>query len=430
MKFKTAMAVLVAVVALAALGAYFFLRASMHQPSGTFKSFSWSGDVRLTHDDNASMTTQRGYNLAVSENTLYLVWLSEVGEGNWEIYLCKSTDLGKTWRAPVRLTDAPGEASYAALLAQGSRVYLTWSDNRDNKSALGELYFKRSVDCGETWSEDVRLTEVDEHEVAIKTIAASGGTVYLAWEEKWNEGKTRYNTPPFVLFYKSSADGGRTWGDTIQIQTDTSFETGSPSPIKHEDELLIVYGSNEVAVNNWELFSISSTEEGLGWSQPTRLTIDQNGDSRFPVAVGSGAAVHVVWWDDRDDLTKERWGYPPLVATGNYEIYYKRFTDMGWGPDTRLTHDGSISRDPTVAAAGQDVYVVWADNRDGNYEIYFKQSNDGGTTWSEDVRLTNSPGRSYYPSVAVDGEGNIHVAWWDERDGNLEVYYKKGTVVT
>ncbi|MFN4133849.1 MAG: sialidase family protein, partial [Candidatus Hadarchaeales archaeon] len=261
---------------------------------------------------------------------------------------------------------------------------------------------------------------------------ASGNAVYLAWEEVWWESETRYHSPPYVLFYKYSIDAGQTWSDAVQVETDISFETGSPSLVIGKDKLRIIYGSNEVAVNNWELYSVNSTDAGSSWGNKTRLTNDQSGDSRFPVAAGTGATVHVVWWDDRDDLTKDRRGYPPLEPTGNYEIYYKRSTDGGatWGSDTRLTSDSGISRDPTIATAGQDVYVVWADNRDGNYEIYFKQSNDGGATWSEDVRLTNNSRRSYYPSVAVDGAGNVHVVWWDDRDGNKEIYYKKGTVGT
>lgn len=47
-------------------------------------------------------------------------------------------------------------------------------------------------------------------------------------------------------------------------------------------------------------------------------------------------------------------------------------------------------------------------------------------TWGPDTRLTSYPGRSNRPSIAVSGD-NIHVAWQDSRDGNFEIYYKKGT---
>lgn len=50
-----------------------------------------------------------------------------------------------------------------------------------------------------------------------------------------------------------------------------------------------------------------------------------------------------------------------------------------WEPDVRLTFDDSTSSLPrnsqwVVAADGNTIHVVWYDNRDGNYEIYYKRS--------------------------------------------------------
>jgi hypothetical protein len=260
------------------------------------------------------------------------------------------------------------------------------------------------------------LTE-DTNSSGIPTLVARGNTVYLAWED------TR--TTMFDVYYKRSTDGGLTWGTDTQLTSDAA-ESGAPSLAIDGEKLHLVYGTNRHGINNWEVYYRNFI--GADWGSEVRLTSDENGDSRFPVVAASDSVVHVVWWDDRDD-PKDRTGYPPIEPTGNYEVYYKRSTDGGttWGPDTRLTFDNSLSMDPTIVAAGRDVYVVWSDNRDGNYEIYFKQSNNGGATWSGDVRLTNNPSKSYYPSVAVDGAGNVHVIWTDERDGNREVYYKRGT---
>jgi hypothetical protein len=77
--------------------------------------------------------------------------------------------------------------------------------------------------------------------------------------------------------------------------------------------------------------------------------------------------------------------------------------------------------------AGNNLHVAWYDYRDGNEEIYYKRSIDGGDTWGADTRLTNAAGGSYNPSVAVYGN-NVHVAWQDDRDGNYEIYYKKFTI--
>ena len=113
---------------------------------------------------------------------------------------------------------------------------------------------------------------------------------------------------------------------------------------------------------------------------------------------------------------------------GNYEIYYKRSTNAGesWGADLRLTNNTAWSKRPSVTVSNLDVHIVWYDERDGNNEIYYKRSTDGGISWGADTRLTNDPSDALYPSVSVSGSV-VHVVWEDNRDGSYEIYYKRSS---
>ncbi len=102
-----------------------------------------------------------------------------------------------------------------------------------------------------------------------------------------------------------------------------------------------------------------------------------------------------------------------------------------WQPDQRLTNNTALSYTSQnsawcVAATGDTVHAVWYDYRDGNSEIYYKRSTDGGATWGSDTRLTYDASVSRYPSVAVAGAA-VQVVWNDSRDGNSEIYYKRST---
>ncbi|MBI5404218.1 MAG: exo-alpha-sialidase [Ignavibacteriae bacterium] len=158
-----------------------------------------------------------------------------------------------------------------------------------------------------------------------------------------------------------------------------------------------------------EIYYKRSTDGGVTWGADIRLTNNPAWSGNPGIAV-SGSTVSVVWQDSRD---------------GNAEIYCKRSTDGGanWGPDTRLTNNSANSWQPCIAASGSNVCIVWQDGREGNMEIYCKYSADGGASWGSDIRLTNNTAVSSYPSVAVSGS-YIHIAWFDERDGNREIYYK------
>ena len=102
-----------------------------------------------------------------------------------------------------------------------------------------------------------------------------------------------------------------------------------------------------------------------------------------------------------------------------------------WGPDLRLTNNGSSSYTSyntwcIGAGPGGVINLVWYDNRDGNWEIYAKRSTDNGATWGSDTRLTNNASLSEEPSVAVS-DSVVLVAWQDNRDGNTEIYLKRST---
>jgi len=112
---------------------------------------------------------------------------------------------------------------------------------------------------------------------------------------------------------------------------------------------------------------------------------------------------------------------------GAPEIYYKRSTDGGisWGADTRLTNNSFTSWFPCVSVNGSNVHVVWFDDRDGNYEIYYKRSIDAGTSWGSDIRLTNDSFASGRPTIFAT-DSVVHVAWGDTRNGDVrEIYYKR-----
>jgi len=160
---------------------------------------------------------------------------------------------------------------------------------------------------------------------------------------------------------------------------------------------------------NYEIFYKRSTDAGLTWGADTQLT--NTIYSYDPCIAVSGSDVHIVWQEEKD---------------GYYEIYYKRSTDGGttWEADKRLTTNISDSWNPSIAINGSDLCVVWEDERQGNSEIYCKNSVDAGVNWGPDTRLTNNPADSWNPSVSVSGSV-VHAIWYDYRDGNWEIYYKR-----
>jgi hypothetical protein len=131
-----------------------------------------------------------------------------------------------------------------------------------------------------------------------------------------------------------------------------------------------------------------------------------------PAIAVDDSNIYVVWEDG---------------TLGSPEIYFKRSDDGGitWTADMRLTNNAGGSYSPAIAVNGSNIYVVWYDDTPGNYEIYFKRSGNGGASWGDNKRLRAANlGDAYSPAIAVDGL-NIYVVWHDYTPGDSEIYFRK-----
>ncbi len=65
-----------------------------------------------------------------------------------------------------------------------------------------------------------------------------------------------------------------------------------------------------------------------------------------------------------------------------------------------------------LAVAGNNIYVVWWENKTGNWEIFFRASSDNGMTFGNEMNLSNDTTRSDDGNIAALGN-NVYVTWWD-----------------
>jgi hypothetical protein len=151
----------------------------------------------------------------------------------------------------------------------------------------------------------------------------------------------------------------------------------------------------------------------MTWGSIKRLTWN-SGNSYFPaIAVDATNAVYVVWYD---------W------TPGLPEIYFKKSSNGGATWTTkRVTNNSGWSISPRIAVdSNYRIHVILQDNSPGNYELFYKRSTNGGSTW-QTRRLTWNSATSEYPTIAVDSNNHIHVAWQEKTPVIPEIYYKKST---
>jgi hypothetical protein len=74
---------------------------------------------------------------------------------------------------------------------------------------------------------------------------------------------------------------------------------------------------------------------------------------------------------------------------------------------------GVDDRKAPPAITGDNVYVAWWDNKAGNNEVFFRASTDKGQTFGEKINLSNTPNANS-TRVEIDSDANsVVVTWWE-----------------
>jgi hypothetical protein len=258
------------------------------------------------------------------------------------------------------------------------------------------LLASRSIDGGLTWSSPIEVirdldANVFNDKQTITADPTDADLVYAVWDRLVFPPSERasvisgFVTAAFrgPAWFARSTDGGLTWEPARQIydpgQNDQTI--GNQIVVLPDGTLVDVF--NEIRNDN---------RNGRAGSNVALLRSTDSGES----------------WSGRVFVSR----------LGTIEI-----TDPDTGDPVRT---GDIIPEVAVDPASGALYVVWQDARfsGGQFDsIAFSQSLDGGTTWSEPIKVNLSPDdvpagnqQAFTPSVHVAADGTVGVTYYDFRN--------------
>jgi hypothetical protein len=334
--------------------------------------------------------------------------------------------------------ETQAEPFVAANPEREGHLVAGYQEGRFFDGAARSLGFAVSTDGGRQWRRGLLP--------AITTL--NGGTYPRAsdpWVAFGNGGRVYYaslvidsgvlgNAPPrSEIVLSSSSDGGETWGNPVTVyQGNNEFndkevvlvDTRDDSPYKGRVYVAwvnLVGGSFNLVVSH-------STDDGQTFSRPVTIRTDGANIGIMPV-VGPGGVVHAVWehgtrlgpnrYTDfrivsaRSEDGGQTWSESVVVdSLGTYEV-----------PDLRT--GGSL---PSLAVDPRNgnLYAAWADDdfSPGVSQVLFSRSTDGGRTWSPRRLISGGPKKaaSFTPAVAVNGKGQVGVAFYSLRNDRSRRY--------
>ncbi len=256
------------------------------------------------------------------------------------------------------------------------------------------------------------------------TVAFCGDGVavfgYLDYEDAWQ---------PHRLVVTRSTDGGDTWeepGVVVESQgtpfADKPYIACARAPGAYQNRVYV----------SWTWFTspfggpirvMTSDDHGRTWTNAHNISGTAGVQGSVP-APGRDGEVYVFWrGPGRIEFARSTnggasWSSPATVSP---------ITEIGDGPHYRRNSFPTAAVDISGGPYDGTVYVAWADGRNGDADILLSRSTDHGQTWSEPVRVNDDPpgnGRDqYFPWLAVDDEGLVHLSWIDHRERNNSWYH-------
>lgn len=266
---------------------------------------------------------------------------------------------------PRVFADAQPHSRYAG------NVYVGWIEWQLDKSII---LFARSTDSGKTFSRPIRISTHaglprDDNGGLVGFVGAAGadGTVYAIW----NDGST--------ITFSQSHDGGRSFEPSrVAIAVAPPYFGGAGGipgvsrvmgfpqigvdarPGKKGGALYLAW--SDYRNGDVDVFCVSSTDHGNTWSKPTRVNRDpiHNGIDQFfqwmTVDPLTGE-VYVQFYDRRDDPANRKTGFTLARSTDGA----KSFVNYSWSESPFESQYAFLGDYTWLAAYGRKVYGVWTE---------------------------------------------------------------------
>lgn len=172
--------------------------------------------------------------------------------------------------------------------------------------------------------------------------------------------------------------------------------------------------------NNHSIFVQRVTREGVArWASGGMAVANLlSTDVLEPYVVTDGKGGAIVAWQDNRSF---RDIYAQRIdAAGNIKWAANGVAICG-----AAEWQGNLSSIPDGEGGA---IITWWDNRDGNGDIYAQRVDSlGNTLWTADgVPVCNDPGEQYKPPViASDGAGGAIICWNDQRGADTDIYLQR-----
>ena len=296
---------------------------------------------------------------------------------------------------------------------------------RDFRVGYRQVAYAYSFDGGLTWEQDLFVEPQYIWDSDPGLTVDTAGHFYAVILSFFSTSQ------PNGLFVYKSTDGGVNWSGPVTVINNVQnvFEdkeliacdrSGGP----YSDNLYVAWTRFGATT---DILMCRSTDGGNSFVGP--VTVSDASGVQWPVpCVGPNSDVYVAWVEFTPDRIRLDRSYDGGQTFGS-DITIQDVNDASRYINGAIWVFSfpAIDVDITNGPNNGNIYVAYMDDSPGftDTDMYFTRSTDGGTTWSQKVRINDDPLNNgcdqFHPWLAVAPDGSIIVVFLDRRNdpGNL-----------
>ncbi len=336
---------------------------------------------------------------------------------------CYSDDEGATF-SPNILMEPVGPNEFQSdpwLVSDGDdNAYFTFLEYGGSGEGMGVA---KTTDGGETWQSPTQASDTVGYLDDKETVCVdAAGNIYMMWDHFVTDSQAN-------LVFTKSTDNGASFQPT-QILGPWETHGGIPYLTCTPNGTLFVStiwdSVPDGPINT--IFFMKSTDLGISWTSPQQVNPPSSSEINLITVCATDSNHHI---------------YICFAAGSpiNKEVYVTKSVDGGstWSTPVQV-NDVTTNMQRMVEMHiddDDDIHVAWLDAQNDEWDIYYSYSDDGGTSFSSDVRITTEgfplsftrPGD--YNTLRSGPDGKLFIVWTDGRAlTDQDIYVAKQDVAS
>jgi hypothetical protein len=321
-----------------------------------------------------------------------------------------SRDTGAGWNTPAPITvDTHLDCSATVAFDAGGRAVAVWQrSNTDSLVVTNQNDLLRSMEIAYavmdpalgTWSAPLLVTSNNYLDHSPRLAADTNGNIMLAWvANEGNEMIGTTNSPGRIRAVKWNS-GTASWGaalDAVNISAGVGVAEFAMAYAGSQGDIVFVKGMDPSGTNAAASDLYRVHYNGVTFAASQRVTDDTSApvcDAMPEVIYSSDGHLQTVWVR----------GANLVMCTDLDTNTLQTVCDISHSP-------GAVGFS-LAKNAGNDIYLLWPDFRDGQFDVRYRVYDSGHGVWGEqDGRLTYDTAKEYALSPAFAPDGTLVVAF-------------------